>query len=1150
MKKNTTVSFICVDSVSNVKSDDSDERNLYDKSDVLVKTKSIEHLVDTFPMLRKYKISLEIINNPEYNVVITPEDYQLNWCECFNNRDQPTRFEQLEMMMLICAHLDQFPKPSSHFSASLPTVFAWKNINVSFSSEYPTTIQNYFKNSYNGFRQGKLKFYFIVAPSAEKFNQISTVRATYPHGRLLFHYIGYGFPTIEKDAIYCSDRRSTKFERYNLKSIFMSLTPPNWYIFDCSNAAVVLDLFKECIDEIADRNGTSYICMCATDVNEFLPDDPRLPKDFLTSCLLTPLRMAIICHVLQNFRTNIFGSNYPKEIPFDKLFSDKDLTTSLSAIIDAIAGDGLPKSLFIKLFRTDRSCAQLFRYFLLSQFLLRPYRVHPKSYPPLPDLSMHPLWKHWSVILDTAICSNTDPRPSSCIQLLNDVAKTMELYLRNNQIDMIKPYHLILLYYRSVNGDSQGKYLDLMAEYAAHPDMEPDYLTSAAIFTNLLDSMIKRGPSFHSNCFVVLAVLYYSSINESDIKKEIDYSQFPSLIFDESINLRTRILVIAVVANITVLSEKFQEICTQRDFLMKVKDALSKAVPLHTIWLLLLIRRSFHLYSPEKDLYNQTGLHIQVAVHLFSSNHIVRAIALSVLTCFMMPFECNTNGQLLLLSLATISDASYVVRFHFVLLLKKFITSIDGSEYSKSEIGEFEFNYSSYSLIFESCIGANIDILNGPSEEFFKAVDNYARMKGSQFLPSAHTIAIKLLKFYKNDSHKPTSDLAGKILDYVEKNRYSNKEDESDVYGEELEEESCLFADIDQNSSLHRMCLHNIIKSDMYSVEPIAKESEQKSFHNCVGEFTPNPYLERYDQLCTIDCDKVFSIFALSSVSDSVALAVGNEVRFIDSLRKFNDTSIDDNVGSIRIVSWEEEEMILFASDTGCVYLWNPKEDLYVSRFCADPSAAETHGSKPFVLTTSEPYVIYVLYSGTNYIHKWNIKTSRLMGEWILKKEYEVTSALVHPSNENILVLGGDNGSITLIKLDKNQLTVVGHWRHPKWESILDIMYFNLADDSFFVTVTVLGNIYKWKDLSYVASIIIYNKEVFSVGSNQSYPFILVSPKRSSPFMMKIDGNILHTFEQILAGALCQFHLSLPIFSFLVPEQIYSFRLCKKSVDF
>jgi hypothetical protein len=90
----------------------------------------------------------------------------------------------------------------------------------------------------------------------------------------------------------------------------------------------------------------------------------------------------------------------------------------------------------------------------------------------------------------------------------------------------------------------------------------------------------------------------------------------------------------------------------------------------------LIIQRSFSCYSPDILVFGANVLHLQCGILVRSASPFVPAEALAVLMCFMSPFECKYNFQLFFMTLL-VNDGSFLVRFHFMLLVKTFISSFD-----------------------------------------------------------------------------------------------------------------------------------------------------------------------------------------------------------------------------------------------------------------------------------------------------------------------------------------------------------------------------------------------------------------------------------------------------------------------------------------
>ncbi|CAM9280365.1 unnamed protein product, partial [Phaeothamnion confervicola] len=166
------------------------------------------------------------------------------------------------------------------------------------------------------------------------------------------------------------------------------------------------------------------IVLAACRAHELLPMNPELPADVFTSCLTTPLRIALRWFISQN-RLSMWcvEPGWVDEIPGkvgDRKTPLGELNWVFTAITDTIAWNCLPSQLFQKLFRQDLLLASLFRNFLLADRVLRSFGCTPVSHPRLPATSMHPLWQSWDLAAESCLSKLHQahhPRPQRSLQL-------------------------------------------------------------------------------------------------------------------------------------------------------------------------------------------------------------------------------------------------------------------------------------------------------------------------------------------------------------------------------------------------------------------------------------------------------------------------------------------------------------------------------------------------------------------------------------------------------------------------------------------------------------------------------------------------------------------------------------------------------------
>ena len=150
------------------------------------------------------------------------------------------------------------------------------------------------------------------------------------------------------------------------------------------------------------------IVLAPTSEGEWLPMNPDYPADIFTSCLTTPIKMALRWFVRRNPQS--MGKLHPEAVDAipgkenDRKTPLGELNWIFTAVTDSIAWNMLPKPLFQRLFRQDLLVASMFRNFLLADRILRSLDCTPQSHPPLPPgIDVHPLWDAFDLAMETCL---------------------------------------------------------------------------------------------------------------------------------------------------------------------------------------------------------------------------------------------------------------------------------------------------------------------------------------------------------------------------------------------------------------------------------------------------------------------------------------------------------------------------------------------------------------------------------------------------------------------------------------------------------------------------------------------------------------------------------------------------------------------------
>jgi regulator-associated protein of mTOR len=131
--------------------------------------------------------------------------------------------------------------------------------------------------------------------------------------RVLLHYNGHGVPRpTHNGEIWVFNKQYTQYIPLSIYDLQTWMSTPSIYVFDCSAAGTVIPFFLQFAEQrrreheriVAANpdagNGArpppsphEFIIMASCAANETLPSRADLPADVFTSCLTTPIRMAL-----------------------------------------------------------------------------------------------------------------------------------------------------------------------------------------------------------------------------------------------------------------------------------------------------------------------------------------------------------------------------------------------------------------------------------------------------------------------------------------------------------------------------------------------------------------------------------------------------------------------------------------------------------------------------------------------------------------------------------------------------------------------------------------------------------------------------------------------------------------------------------------
>jgi regulatory associated protein of mTOR len=273
----------------------------------------------------------------------------------------------------------------------------------------------------------RTRYKCALDPTVEDMRKYATnLRKNARNERVLFHYNGHGVPKpTSSGEIWVFNKGFTQYIPISLYDLQAWISGPSIFVWDCSEAGIIIQNFLRFSEkheaerleirrhdenaEVVDSSNCVHLAACGE--GEVLPTNPDLPADIFTSCLTTPIRMAVRYFLLQNpLQTKITlqeaalipGTVSERRTPLG------ELNWVFTAITDTIAWDVLPKPLFKKLFRQDLVVAALYRNFLLAQRIMKKYHCHPQCNPEIPRTYDHPLWSSWDLAVETLLAQLPD----------------------------------------------------------------------------------------------------------------------------------------------------------------------------------------------------------------------------------------------------------------------------------------------------------------------------------------------------------------------------------------------------------------------------------------------------------------------------------------------------------------------------------------------------------------------------------------------------------------------------------------------------------------------------------------------------------------------------------------------------------------------
>lgn len=419
-------------------------------------------------------------------------------------------------------------------------------------------------------------------PTVEDVKKLCTsLRRNAKGERILFHYNGHGVPKPTANGeIWVFNRTFTQYIPLSIFELINWMAAPSIYVYDCSNAGIIINSFQPFAEQhehelekaLAQAQSTggssssasqlvSYkncIHLAACAANEILPMNAQLPADLFTSCLTTPINIALKWYAMQEKLGMVprIQSELIDKIPGkvnDRRTMMGELNWIFTAITDTIAWNTLPRELFQRLFRQDLLVASLFRNFLLAERILRSHDCTPVSLPALPPCHRHAMWKAWDLVVDLALQQLPDileqQAPYRQLPFFEHQLTAFQVWLDSESESRTPPEQLPIVLQVLLSQVHRLRALELLARFL---DLGP-WAVNLALGVGIFPYVLKLLQSSTRELRPVL-VFIWAKILAVDPSCQVDlvkeYKYFLSVLQDNTVSKQHRTLSAFVLASI------------------------------------------------------------------------------------------------------------------------------------------------------------------------------------------------------------------------------------------------------------------------------------------------------------------------------------------------------------------------------------------------------------------------------------------------------------------------------------------------------------------------------------------------------------------------------------------------------------------------
>ncbi|XP_078436258.1 regulatory-associated protein of TOR 1 [Wolffia australiana] len=494
--------------------------------------------------------------------------------------------------------------------------------------------------------QPRARYKPLLDPTVEEVKKLChTCRKCARSERILFHYNGHGVPKPTANGeIWVFNKSYTQYIPLPISDLDSWLKTPSIYVFDCSAAGRIVKAFREWNLSGASASASrDCILLGACEAHETLPQSAEFPADVFTSCLTTPIKMALRWFCSRSLLCDSLDYSMIDRIPGrqnDRKTLLGELNWIFTAITDTIAWNVLSPDIFQKLFRQDLLVASLFRNFLLAERIMRSANCSPVSFPVLPPTHQHHMWDAWDMAAEICLSKlssivkdpNEEFQPSP---FFTEQLTAFEVWLDHGSEHKKPPEQLPIVLQVLLSQSHRFRALVLLGRFLDMGPWAVDQALSVGIFPYVLKLLQTTAMELRQILvFIWTKILALDKSCQVDLVKDGGHLYFIRFLDSMDAYPEQRAMAAFVLAVISDGHRQGQEACIQSNLihvclrhLQLLNPQDSQIEPLLLQWLCLCLGKLWEDFPEAQNMGLQSDAHCIFAPLLSEPQPEVRAAA-------------------------------------------------------------------------------------------------------------------------------------------------------------------------------------------------------------------------------------------------------------------------------------------------------------------------------------------------------------------------------------------------------------------------------------------------------------------------------------------------------------------------------------------